>query len=188
MEQVESIVRRMISPITRRIRLMLSRAVITAIRTDGSIQLAQMTVFKGETLDGVPHLQPYGFTSVPLPGAYAIVAFQGGDREFGAVLIADDPRHRPTGWLPGETGVWDHLGKFIRLKADGTLHIKAPRIEIDGDDVRMIAKKTYREDVGGHAEQLEVSGANWRRRNWTIGAVFDTQIDNPVEPPEVDDP
>lgn len=128
------LVRRMTAPVWNRILLMLGRALLTAIDDSDGLQRVQVAGLNGEVRDALPRIQNYGFTSVPLTGAYAIVAFQGGDRDHGAVVAADDPRYRPKGWNPGEVGMYDNLGKFIRLHDDGTLEINAPKIVLNADE------------------------------------------------------
>ena len=122
--------------------------------------------------------------------------FAGGNRENGTVIGDVHQASKPKGWLGGESGLYDDLGKFIRLRRDGTLEINAPRILLKGtrieaeatEDLRLWAGVSYRLDVAGYAEQLEhVGGTEWRRRNWTIGATFLAAINNPIEPPQVDD-
>jgi phage baseplate assembly protein V len=205
------IVSRMTATLWNRLQLMIGRAVLRAIDTGDGMHRAQVTLMRGEVRDGVPHFQPYGFTGVPLAGAYALAVFQGGRRDFGALAVVDDPRYRPTGWLAGEVGLWDHLGKFIRLHEDGTLEINAPKIVLNaaerielnagerlelsagGDDelvgeIRVWAGLSYREDVAGHAEELRaLGGATWQPENWKTGATIEPAIDNPIEPPKVSD-
>lgn len=154
----------MMAPIWNRLMLMLGRAIVTAIDDSNGLQRVQIRGLDGEVRDGLPRVQNYGFSSVPLPGVYAFTAFQGGDRDHGAVVAADDVRHRPTGGEPGEVTMYDHLGKFIRMRADGTLEISAPKLVLNAseaivlrcDDVSLgeeggpaVARIGDRVDVGG---------------------------------------
>lgn len=188
--------RRLIAPLQRRVALMLGRCVLTAIDDAAKVQRVQLTALRDEVHGDVERFQDYGFTSVPLPGAEAVAVFVAGNRGHGIVVVADDRRYRKTGLAPGEVAVYDLLGKFVHLRADGTLHLKAPRIELEADDIvvgaaatlRLWAGESYREDVGGYAIQLDaLGGGTWRYTNWTTGAVFDPAIVNAIEPPRVDD-
>lgn len=185
------------APLWNRVLLLVGRAVLTAIDDTEGLQLVQITGLRDEVRDGLPRLQNYGFSSVPLPGAYALAIFQGGDRAFGAVAVADDPRYRPTGWAPGETGMYDWLGKFIRLRADGTLEISAPKIVLNagerielnaGEDLRLYAGVSYRQDVHGYAEQLDwTAGTIWQPYTWHTGATLSASIDSAIDPPKVEE-
>ena len=153
---MSSTVRRLLQPLSNRIALMIGRVILAAIDDSGDLQRVQITGLKGETRSGLSRLQNYGFYSVPLAGAYGIALFQGGDRQFGSVVVADDPRYRPTGWAAGEVGMQDHLGKFIRMRSDGVLEINAPTILLKSDDVRLgdsggaqVARVGDRVNVGG---------------------------------------
>lgn len=164
---------RAVAPLKRRVMLMIGRAVLHAVNDAARMQEVQIVALEGEVLDRVERFQQYGFTGVPLPGAEAVLAALAGNRNHSVVLAVDDRRYRPTGWLGGEAGVYDDLGKFIRLRRDGTLEINAPRIVLnagtrielnagtpgeDDGDIRVWAGHSYREDVAGYAKELHYQG------------------------------
>lgn len=100
-----------------RVRNGLSR--VTLLLGDDSKPGAQVWQSEGyptETRDGVQRLGAFGFSSMPLPGASAAVAFQGGYRGFGTILGIEDHRYRPTGLKPGEV----HHYMVADAKANGT--------------------------------------------------------------------
>lgn len=126
-------INRLLDPLRRSVRLMVARGVIKLVNNSTKVQELQVALLNGEVRDGVEHFQHYGFSSVPLPGGEYLAVFVGGRRSHGIVIANDDRRYRPTTWEPGEVGLYDHLGKFLVLKANGDVHITATRVVIDGD-------------------------------------------------------
>jgi phage baseplate assembly protein V len=186
MDALAQQIARMLRPIQARISTLISRAVLRAINDAGGLQLVQVGIRAGELRDGVEHFQPYGFTFHPLEGAQAAVAYVGGCGNHPVALVVVDPRHRLANLEPGEVALYDHLGKFIRLNADGTLHIKAPKIVIDTEDLRLYASSTYRWDVHGYAQEVRwVGGTTWQNATWQAGATLAAPAVNPISPPQV---
>lgn len=187
MDAIANIVRRLVAPLSARVSTLVSRAILKAVNDAGGFQLVQVGIRAGELRDDVENFQPYGFTFNPLEGAQAIIANVGAVGNHPVALVVADPRHRPKDLEPGEVKLFDHLGKFIHLKADGTLHIKAPRIIIEAaSDLRLYAGVSYRWDVQGYAADLRwVGGTNWQTVTYQGGATTLPSINNPINPPQV---
>ncbi len=139
---------RMMAPIHRRIMLAIGRAVLNAVSDGGKVQLVQASLLDDETRDKVERMAEYGFTSVPLAGAQAVVVCVGGERGHGVVIATGDARHRLSGLQPGEVALYTDEGDKIVLKRGklieietNTLVVKAatkvrfetPRVESTGD-------------------------------------------------------
>ncbi len=114
---------RLIRPLQVRVANSIARAVVQLADDSTKLQLLQLGVLAGEDVDDAERFQEYGFTSVPLPGAEAVVNFPNGDRSQPLVVGVDDRRYRPTGWEGGESGLYNHVGTVVRLKADGTVEV-----------------------------------------------------------------
>jgi phage baseplate assembly protein V len=118
--------------------MMFGRGVLRAVNDAGPRQQVQVELLKDELRDNLEHMQNYGFTSHPLGGDCA-VAFNGGNREQGIVLVVDDRRYR----IPleaGEVAIYDDLGNKIELLRDMVkvtavqhLEVSAPTIKLIGD-------------------------------------------------------
>lgn len=113
------IIDRMLAPLRRRVRLMVARAVVSLVNDGGGLQLLQVKLLAGEVRDDVERLQNYGFTSVPLPGAEAVMVCVSGDRDHGLVVAVDDRRCRFKGLAPGEAAIYDDQGQSVHLTRDG---------------------------------------------------------------------
>lgn len=116
---------RMMRPLAMRIVNMIARGVVQLANDSTRLQLLQLGVLAGETVDSAEHFQPYGFSSIPLPGAEAVVAFPNGDRSHPLVLAAADRRYRPTGGQGGEVTLYNNANARVILKANGTIEIRS---------------------------------------------------------------
>lgn len=121
-----------------RVMMMFGRGVLRGVNDSNGRQQLQVELLKDELRDGVEHMQNYGFTSHPKGGDVA-VAFIGGNREQGIVLVVDDRRYRIS-LEPGEVAIYDDLGNKIELlrdmvKVTAIQHVEvlAPTIKLIGD-------------------------------------------------------
>lgn len=127
--------RQLLRPLATRIANTVARAVVQLADDGTKLQLLQVGVLAGETVEGAEHFQSYGFSSVPLAGAEAVVMFPGGDRAHPLVVSVSDRRHRPTGGEPGEVVVYNHVGASVKLTKDGDVVVRAaPGREVLVDD------------------------------------------------------
>lgn len=122
------------------VRLMVGRAILTAIKDTGNIQTVQVQMMADELHDGVERVQEYGFTSVPLPGAEAVLVFVGGNRDHGLVIACDDRRYRLKGLVGGEMAIYSDEGDKVHLKrgrvidvVTQTLNITATTANVSGN-------------------------------------------------------
>jgi phage baseplate assembly protein V len=123
MKQLLDELNRLIEPIRRRVRLIVARAVVTLVKDSTGIQTCQLAILAGEIRDDVERLQEFGFSSVPLPGAEAVVVFAGGNRDHGIIVGVEDRKYRPTGMAAGEVQLYSAFGAKIYLKADGAVEV-----------------------------------------------------------------
>lgn len=134
---------RMLAPLARRVRLMVARGVVAAVNDALKLQGVQLQLLADETSGDLERFQQYGFTSVPLPGAEAVVVCVGGSRSHGLVIAVDDRRYRLKGLAAGEAALYTDEGDKIHLKRGGTIEVIAatkvavasPLVEVTGGDV-----------------------------------------------------
>lgn len=115
-----------------RVRLMVGRAVLSVISDGTAIQTAQARLLADEVQDDVERVQEYGFTSVPKPGAEAVIAFVGGNRDHGLIIAVDDRRYRLKGLASGEVALYDDLGQKVHLTRSGIV-IDSPQVSMTGN-------------------------------------------------------
>lgn len=117
------------APIARRVRLMIGRGVWQGGDDTPKMQTGQISLLADEVRDNVERVQQYGLTSMPHPGAEAVVVSVGGNRDHGLAIAVDDRRHRPTGLQPGEVALYTDEnatgdGHRIALKRDQKLELR----------------------------------------------------------------
>ena len=113
----------LLRPLATRLANTVARAVVQLVDDDKKRQLAQLGVLAGETVDGAEHFQPYGFSSVPLAGAEAVVVFPNGDRSHPLVVATSDNRHRPTGGEPGQVTMHHYKGAKVTMLENGDIEV-----------------------------------------------------------------
>lgn len=139
---------KMLAPLARRLRLMVGRAVVTAIADAGRVQSAQVKLLDGEVRDGVEILHQYGLSSIP-PGQPEGLYFSvGGDRDHGVMICVADRQFRLKSIAPGEVALYDDLDQKIHLTRDG--------IVIDGGNLPITITNTPK--VRMETDLLECTG------------------------------
>ena len=118
--------RHLTRPLAMRIANTVARGVVHMVDDTAKMQLLQIGLLDGETLDGAEHVQPYGFSSVALPGpgTESFVVFPGGDRAHPIVIAVTDRALRPTDRPGGEVTIYNERGAKVILRGD------SPDVEI----------------------------------------------------------
>lgn len=143
----------LLRPLATRVANTVARAVVQLVDDGTKLQLLQLGVLADETVDGAEHHQAYGFSSVPLAGAEAVVVFPGGDRGHPLVISASDRRYRPVDGEPGQVTMYHYRGSKIFMLESGDVEIQpAPGGEVlirdEGGSVDRLVKKS---EFDGHA-------------------------------------
>lgn len=134
---------RMVRPMQQAIARRAARVVARLVDDSTKMQLLQIGVMAGETAGGVERFQNYGFTSKPLAGAEGVVVFLGGGSDHPICIAMDDRRYRKIALAEGESAVYNHVGDFIHIKADGSISVKASAsVDVDAPEVTMTGNLT----------------------------------------------
>lgn len=112
---------RLLNPIRRRIRLIVSRAILTADADDSQgCQRLDLALLADEERASVARVQQYGLSTRPPAGAEAVCLSAGGVREHMVAVAVDTTDSRPTGLKPGEVALWmKQHGVRVLLLDDG---------------------------------------------------------------------
>lgn len=110
---------RLLSPLSRRVALMVSRAVVNVVSDGLRLQGLQVSLLADEVRDDVERFQQYGLTSHPHAGAEAIAVCVAGSRDHAVVIAVDDRRYRLKGLQAGEVALYDDMGHAVHLTRDG---------------------------------------------------------------------
>jgi phage gp45-like len=111
----------LIRPLAMRLANSIVRGVVRLTDDGKKQQKLQVDGFPGGPADGAEHFHPYGFSSVPLGGAEAVVLFPNGDGSHPLIIAVSDRRYRPTGGEPGEVTVYNHTGAKAVFTKDGDI-------------------------------------------------------------------
>ena len=136
-------INRLLDPIMRRVRLIVSRARISAVNDGHKAQNIQATVLNGETLDNVERLTEYGLISVPTAGAEAVIAFINAVRDHPVALVVADRRTRVNGLKPGDSGLYHAEGHTVLLTENGEIVITCKKLRFEVDDSIEANCKTF---------------------------------------------
>lgn len=158
----------MIGKLRTRVVNMVSRALLSRLDDSRPMQSAQVDLGDDETRT-LERVQNYGFTSVPLDGAEAVVVFVGGRRDHGYAVAVDDRRYRLKDLQAGEVAVYTDQGDSIVFRRGGTLEVSAatkvvidaPIVELTGNTQAAVNGTAYRaaEDTFLAAIVVAVSAA-----------------------------
>lgn len=131
-----SAMQRAIGRVAGRVRLAIARAVVNLVNDATKMQTVQVQLGADQVRDRVEHIQHYGFTSVPLPGAEGIGLAVGGSTDHLVVINVDDRRYR-IHLQAGEVALYDDQGQFVKLgrdlvhvKANALLKLEAPAVQV----------------------------------------------------------
>ncbi len=152
---------RLTAPLVRRLKLLVTRAVVKLVDPAQFMQELQVEALAGEVLDGVEHFEPYGFTSHPLPGAEVLVLSIGGRRAHSVAGVVADRRHRKTGLAPGEVALHNHLGDYVVIKQDRTIEVFAgTKVKVTAPEVEVVAttKVTFTSPLAEFSENVTIGG------------------------------
>lgn len=161
---------RLATPIRRRIRLLLGRALGRLVDPSTLLQRLQLELLQGELADGVEHLEGYGRTAHPPEGYEALVASLGGDRAHTVALTAFHRQFRVRNIAPGEQVLYDDLGNVIWFLRDRILIDAVDRVEVRAPVCHVITTGNVEVTAGGNA----VVNAASIELNGTDGAVVTT--------------
>jgi len=140
---------RLLSPIWRRLRLIVSRGVVRRSDDGSRLQVVQLGLLAGETAE-MERFQQYGFTCRPLDGAEAIAVAVGGSRGHLVAVAVDDRRHRMKGLSTGEVALYTDEGDYIHMKrgrivevtAGAAIKVTAPSITAECDTAQVNASES----------------------------------------------
>lgn len=140
-----SVFNKLLKPIKRQLRQMISRGVVTGVDESKKWRELQIIALDDETLDKIEHAEPYGFSSSPIDDAETILLSSGGRRAHTIAICVGDRRYRLAGMARGEVALYDDQGQYIHIKRAG-IEISGTKVDIIGD-VTVTGKITASDDI-----------------------------------------
>ncbi|QGZ56758.1 phage baseplate assembly protein V [Paraburkholderia acidiphila] len=122
----------------RRILNIIGRARVNLVKDSGPVQMAQLTVNDLETIDNIPIVHDFGFSSNPPAGSDVAMVFVGGDRSNGVIVASNHQKYRVRNLAPGESVIYTQDGKQIYLTASGGIKIAANGQPVEVDNATTV--------------------------------------------------
>lgn len=115
----------MLESLKMRLFLMIGRGIVKAINNETKIMKVQVTGLKGETITDIERPQNYGFESFPdvADDLEAAIAYIGGNRDQGIVLVIHDRTNKPTDLVKGESRLYAKGGAKVTCKTTGIVEV-----------------------------------------------------------------
>jgi len=174
---VSRAIAKILAPLQRRIKLIVSRAIVKLIYPDEQVQELQVVALQNEVLDKIEHIEPYGLTAHPLKESEAVLLSVGGRRSHTIVINVGDRRYRLTTLTEGQVALYDANGSTIIMNNDGTITITASGgVNVVGD-LNVDGAITATGDVSDSTRSMQdiVDGHNAHVHTGNAG--------NPTSPP-----
>ena len=134
---------RLLRSLQRRMATLVGRAVLLAVNSGTGLQSVQVRILADEVMDGVEHMEPYGFTSNPLPGAEGVVLNVAGQRGACVGVNFGNRGVRVAGLKSGEVCIYTDEGDKITLKRDRHIEIETLHLVIRAQEDVRIETKSY---------------------------------------------
>lgn len=120
-----------IAPLGRKLRRLIKRSLLRRVSYNGQMRLLQILGEGGQVLDGIEHLEPFGFTSHPLSGAEPIALALNGNGSHTIVILVNDQRYRLV-LEEGEAAIYNHHGDKVHIKKDRSISVQAAlKVELE---------------------------------------------------------
>lgn len=133
---------RLLAPVWRRLRLIVSRGVVRLSDDGRKLQVVQLDLLAGETA-AMERFQQYGFTCRPLDGAEAIALAVGGSRGHLVAIAVDDRRYRMNNLKNGEVALYTDEGDYIHMKRGRIVKVNV------GQDLEVVVGNDANVTAGG---------------------------------------
>ncbi|WP_175795972.1 phage baseplate assembly protein V [Burkholderia anthina] len=152
------------SRLARRVLLAIGRGRVSTSNDSGVVQLVQTKFNDLETIDDMPRVAEFGFTSRPPDGCDVLAVFIGGDRSNGVIVGTNHQGTRPTGLSVGETMIYSQDGKSVYLTAGGGIVVEAKGQDVVVNDARNVTwncSGDFTLKLGGKFNVVAPGGANF---------------------------
>lgn len=120
--------------VVKRLRGLVTRAVIELVQDDLDEQGVQVRLVSGDLLDDARHAQPYGLTAHPPPDSDGIFLSVGGARGSGVMVCVGNRQFRLRGLAKGEVALYSQHNQVLLLKADGSVELTATEVRLGAAD------------------------------------------------------
>jgi len=100
----------------------------------------KVTLFDGQTLADVPHMQNFGFHSSAPTGAKGLLLSRGGEKSAGILVVLEDDDSAPS-LAEGEVAIYNNHGTVVKLQASGDVLVDGGSVNIQSGDLEIAGTK-----------------------------------------------
>lgn len=108
----------------RKVRRINQRGLVRRVSYANKTRFMQLQAEGAEPLDNIEHLEPFGFTSHPVPGAEGIVLAFNGNSSHSVVFCVGDRRYRLE-IAEGEVAIYNRHGDKVHIKDNREIDVTA---------------------------------------------------------------
>ncbi|EGU31083.1 phage baseplate assembly protein V [Vibrio scophthalmi] len=130
MVEFAQIANKLLTPVKRRMQLMVDRAIVTTVNNSLTRQNLQLIALEGETPNNVERFVNYGSISYPPDGSEAIVVCPGANRDAMVAVAVDHKTTRPQGGEQGDSGLYHLEGHLFILTKDGLFNLSGKKLNL----------------------------------------------------------
>lgn len=174
-EDIRNLVNATLKPLRNRVYNIIARAVLDAVDDSGNMQVIKVGVLAGEDRDDVENFQEYGFTSVALPGAEALIVCPQGNREHMIAVKIGDRTVRLKGLKKGEVAMYTDEGDKIHLKRGGIIEIIGAN-EVNIETINATVKASIKAKVDAPLVEIGDSGLESILNGETFQTTYNSHV------------
>lgn len=164
---------RLLEPLRRRIATMVGRCILHAVNAGTGIQTVQVQVLADEVMDGVEHMEPYGFTSHPLSGAEGVLLNVAGQRGAAVAVCLGNRAFRLKELLAGEVALYTDEGDKLVFKRNHHVELTTLHVRIMADEDVAVVTKRYTVEASEGVEYVTPSLTSRAAEGGTSAARFE---------------
>jgi phage baseplate assembly protein V len=167
--------RRLIAPLSQRIRMIVARGVVKVVNDSLKCQGLQVELLADELRDDVERFEDYGMTSHPFVDSEVLYLSVGGQRSHGIAVRVLDRRYRPKNLAEGDVCLFTDKGERVYLETSGDmLHLGAKY----ADDFLAKATETEASDsaIKANVDALRTAINGWTPAPADGGAALKTAL------------
>lgn len=136
----------------RQIANLISRGVVSLVNPASQMQSLQMRLHADEVKDGMEHVEPYGFTAHPHPGAEGIALFFGGDRSHGVVINVADRQFRVVELEAGEVAIYTDEKDTLIFKRGNVVELTTKTFRVNAETAVEVNTPTFTVNASSSAQ------------------------------------
>jgi phage baseplate assembly protein V len=160
----DTLARRVVAPVIRQVRLLISRGVVELVNDSLKCQGLQVSLLADELRDNVERFEDYGMTSHPFIGAEVLYLSVGGNRSLGVAVRVLDRRYRPKSMGEGDVCLFTDKGERVYIESSSDIVNLGAKSASD-----FVAKASI---VDSRLDALESFAASHTHGGVTAGAAF----------------